>query len=62
MRARSYAVSVARKLGSTIFVLPEDLVECRTKMVTIFAAALLAVDHLKGAATLMVENQMPPRR
>lgn len=28
-----YAVSIARKLGATIFVLPEDIVEVRPKMV-----------------------------
>ena len=43
-------MSVARKLGCTIFVLPEDLVEVRPKMVNIFVAAMLAVDHVKAVA------------
>jgi plastin-1 len=28
-----YAISIARKLGATIFVLPEDIVEVKPKMV-----------------------------
>jgi len=28
-----YAVSIARKLGATIFVLPEDIIEVKPKMV-----------------------------
>jgi hypothetical protein len=28
-----YAISIARKLGATIFVLPEDIVEVKSKMV-----------------------------
>lgn len=30
-----YAISVARKLGATIFVLPEDIVEVKAKMVCV---------------------------
>jgi plastin-1 len=30
-----YAISIARKLGGTIFVLPEDIVEVKPKMVII---------------------------
>jgi hypothetical protein len=28
-----YAISIARKLGATIFVLPEDIIEVKSKMV-----------------------------
>jgi hypothetical protein len=28
-----YAISIARKLGATIFALPEDIVEVKSKMV-----------------------------
>ena len=30
-----YAISIARKLGATIFVLPEDITEVKSKMVII---------------------------
>jgi plastin-1 len=46
--ARSYAVSVARKLGALLFLLPEDLVEVRPKMVLSFVASLFAVDVRAG--------------
>jgi len=38
-----YAISVARKLGAVIFLLPEDVVEARSKMCLTFAAAIMAV-------------------
>lgn len=31
-----YAISVARKIGAVIFVLPEDIIECRAKLVSLF--------------------------
>lgn len=40
-----YAISIARKLGATIFVLPEDLVEVKPKMILTFVGALMAVDR-----------------
>lgn len=30
----NYAISIARKLGATIFVTPDDIVEVKPKMVT----------------------------
>ncbi|CEP00842.1 Calponin-homology (CH) domain-containing protein [Plasmodiophora brassicae] len=42
MNAR-YAISVARKLGATIFLLPEDIVEIKPKMIMTFTAGLMAV-------------------
>jgi len=42
-----YAISVARKLGATIFLLPEDLVEVKPKMITSFVASILALEGLK---------------
>ena len=36
----SYVLSVARKLGATIFLLPEDIVEVRPRMVYTFLAAI----------------------
>jgi len=38
-----YAISVARKLGCTIFLLPEDIVEVKDKMILTFIAAIMAV-------------------
>jgi len=38
-----YAISVARKLGATLFLIPEDIVEVKPKMLMTFTAALLAL-------------------
>lgn len=38
-----YALSVARKLGCTIFLLPEDIVEVNPKMIMTFVASIMAV-------------------
>jgi len=43
-----YAISIARKLGATIFVLPEDIVEVKPKMILTFVGTLMAV-HQSGA-------------
>lgn len=39
-----YAISVARKIGCTIFCLPEDIVEVKHKMILTFVGSLMAVD------------------
>lgn len=38
-----YAISVARKLNCTIFLLPEDIVEVKDKMILTFVAAIMTV-------------------
>ncbi|KAJ3303995.1 hypothetical protein HDV03_003233 [Kappamyces sp. JEL0829] len=38
-----YAVSIARKLGATIFVLPEDIVEVKPKMILTLIGSLMAL-------------------
>jgi len=38
-----YAISVARKLGATIFLLPEDIVEVKPKMIMTFIASVMSV-------------------
>lgn len=38
-----YAISVARKLNCTIFLLPEDIVEVKEKMILTFVAAIMYV-------------------
>jgi len=43
-----YAISVARKIGCTIFLLPEDIVEVRDKMIMTFVAAIMTVALQQG--------------
>jgi len=42
-----YAISIARKLGATIFLLPEDIVEVKNKMLLTFVGTVMYV-ALKG--------------
>ncbi|KAJ3157011.1 hypothetical protein HDU89_002421 [Geranomyces variabilis] len=44
-----YAISIARKLGATIFVLPEDIVEVKPKMILTFVGTLMALDKSQNA-------------
>jgi len=39
-----YAISVARKLGAVIFLLPEDIVEVKPKMILTFTASVMALE------------------
>ncbi|KAF9923101.1 hypothetical protein BGZ65_009126, partial [Modicella reniformis] len=39
-----YAISLARKIGAVIFVLPEDIIECRPKLILTFIGSLMAID------------------
>lgn len=41
-----YAISIARKLGATIFVLPEDITEVKSKMVSLFCDNGLMFQYL----------------
>lgn len=43
-----YAVSLARKIGCVIFLLPEDIVEVRPKMCLTFGAAVMAEGMARG--------------
>jgi len=38
-----YVISVARKMGATIFCLPEDINECKPKMITTLLASCMAI-------------------
>jgi len=38
-----YAISIARKLGATIFLLPEDITESKDKMILTFIGSIMAV-------------------
>ncbi|PVU85260.1 hypothetical protein BB561_006966, partial [Smittium simulii] len=38
-----YAISISRKLGATIFLLPEDIVEIKPKMILTFIGSLMAI-------------------
>jgi plastin-1 len=42
-----YAISVARKLGAVVFLLPEDIQEVKPKMILTFVASVLSVDKAK---------------
>jgi len=39
-----YAISVARKLGAVVFLLPEDIQEVKPKMILTFVASIMSVD------------------
>ena len=39
-----YAISVARKLGAVIFLLPEDIVDVKPKMILTFVASIMALE------------------
>jgi plastin-1 len=39
-----YAISVARKLGAVVFLLPEDIVEVKPKMILTFVASIMSID------------------
>jgi len=38
-----YAISIARKIGGTVFALPEDIVEVKNKMIMTYVAGVMAV-------------------
>ncbi|KAI7883795.1 fimbrin [Lichtheimia hyalospora FSU 10163] len=44
------AISIARKLGATIFLVPEDIVEVRSKMNLTFIGSLMVVERQNGGA------------
>ncbi|KAJ2017995.1 fimbrin [Coemansia sp. RSA 455] len=44
-RNAQYAISIARKLGATIFLLPEDIVEVKPKMILTFIGSLMALQQ-----------------
>lgn len=43
-----YAISIARKLGATIFLLPEDITESKDKMILTFIGSIMAVGKKAG--------------
>ncbi|KCV71641.1 hypothetical protein H696_01058 [Fonticula alba] len=45
MKNAKYAVSMARKIGATVFALPEDLVEVKQKMVMTVFATIMVVGY-----------------
>jgi len=48
MKNAKYSISMARKLGATIFLLPEDIVEVKPKMNLTFICFLMAVGKKEG--------------
>mmetsp|Transcript_21996 Transcript_21996/g.43713 ORF Transcript_21996/g.43713 Transcript_21996/m.43713 type:complete len:1223 (+) Transcript_21996:35-3703(+) len=51
IRNAGYAISVARKLGAEIFLLPHDIVEVKYKMITLFVASMMSVDKTRNASS-----------
>lgn len=45
-----YAISIARKLGATIFLMPDDITTVKPKMILTFIGALMAIDRQQNAA------------
>jgi hypothetical protein len=41
-----YAISCARKVGASVFITPEDIVEVNSKMILTFVAALWTAELL----------------
>lgn len=39
-----YAISLARKFGCCVFLLPEDIVEVKSKLLLTFIGTLMSVD------------------
>ncbi len=48
MANAKYVLSVARKLGAVIFLLPEDICEVKPKMILTFVGSLMAVAKKQG--------------
>jgi len=48
MSNAKYAISVARKINCTIFLLPEDIVEVKEKMILTFVASMMAAALQSG--------------
>jgi plastin-1 len=46
-----YVISCARKVGATVFLTPEDIVEVKSKMIVTFVASLWTAE-LAGAGRL----------
>ena len=41
-----YAISIARKLGAEIFLLPHDIVEVKNKMILLFIGSVMSLDQI----------------
>merc|ERR1719461_245897 len=55
-----YAISIARKKGATIFLLPEDIVECKKRMCMTFGAGVMLTTYQQQVGkrmSLMPEAQ-----
>ena len=44
-----YVITIARKIGATVFALPDDIVECSPKMIMLVIAGIMSVDGAKVA-------------
>ncbi len=50
-RPRRYVISVARKIGATVYLTWEDIVEVKQKMVMMLVASVMHRSIVKAAAT-----------
>jgi hypothetical protein len=48
MMNAKYVISCSRKVGACVFLTPEDIVECKSKMLLAFSAALWTADIQRG--------------
>ncbi|XP_003366336.1 putative calponin [Trichinella spiralis] len=53
-----YAISTARKIGAKIYALPEDIVECKPKMVMTVFACLMARDYVPNMRKAVSEKDL----
>ncbi|KRY74298.1 Plastin-2 [Trichinella pseudospiralis] len=53
-----YAISIARKIGAKIYALPEDIVECKPKMVMTVFACLMARDYVPNMRKTVSEKDL----
>ena len=47
IRNSGYAISLARKLGAEIFLLPHDIVEVKPKMILLLVGSLMSLQTLR---------------
>jgi plastin-1 len=55
-----YAISVARKIGAVLYVLPEDIIECRSKLVSLLSFAMTTTTTTTNRESIGVGNRSSP--
>lgn len=57
MANAKYCISSARKIGACVFLVPEDIVEVKSKMILTFVAGLWMADLVRFQPTLRTESK-----